>query len=178
MGSKVVPCPLNDELAVKLGKKDFEELKEFAHATADAALQNKNNAAIIESIAARLIENNTISVPNWMSLSEAQYLVHQAKLDWQNMADLDKEKYLQVAEKNVKLSLILDRVREENPEAQLTDQEVFDVLKQNLAKTQTVDSVDSVIQQMNKTGYLQILFSRIRDEHTMDFIVKTVKVVE
>jgi trigger factor len=178
MGSKITPCPLNDELAVKLGKKDFQELKEFAHATASAGVQNKYKESIAEAVAARLVDSNTIDVPNWMSLSEAQYLVHQAKLDWNSLSDPDKEKYLQVGEKNVKLSLILDRIREENPEAQLTDQEVFDVLKQNLAKTQTGASMDDVIQQMNKTGYLQILFSRIRDEHTMDFITKTVKVIE
>jgi trigger factor len=178
MGSKITPCPLDDSLAVKLGKKDFQELKEFAHATAGVGVQNKYKAALAESVAARLVDTNVITVPNWMSLSEAQYLAHQAKLEWTAMPDDDKEKYLQIGEKNVKLSLILDRIREENPEAQLTDQEVFDVLKQNLAKTQTGASMDDVIQQMNKTGYLQILFSRIRDEHTMDFITKTVKLVE
>jgi len=178
MGSKVTPCPLDDSLAVKLGKKDFQELKEFAHATAGAGVQNKFKAAIAEAVAAHLVNSNVISVPNWMSLSEAQYLANQAKLDWNVLEDKDKEKYIEVAEKNVKLSLILDRVREDNPEAQLTDQEVFDVIKQNLAKTQTGASPDEVIQQMNKNGYLQILFSRIRDEHAMDFITKTVRVIE
>lgn len=178
MGSKVTPCPLNDELAVKLGKKDFAELREFAHATAGAGIQNKHKAAIVDAVALKLVESNQIKVPNWMSLSEAQYLAHQSKLDWVTLSDEDKEKYLQLGEKNVKLSLILDKVRDENPEAQLTDQEVFDVIKQNLAKTQSATSLDEVIQQMNKSGYLQILFSRIRDEHAMDFITKTVKLVE
>lgn len=178
MGSKITPCPLNDELAVKLGKKDFAELREFAHATASAGVQNKYKNAIAEAVAARLVSTNDMKVPNWMALSEAQYLVHQAKLDWMLMSDEDKEKYLQLGEKNVKLSLILDRIRDENPEAQLTDQEVFEVIKQNLAKTQVATSLDEVIQQMNKSGYLQILFSRIRDEHTMDFITKSVKVIE
>ena len=178
MGSKIIPCALNDELAIKLGKNNFEELREFAHATAGAGVQNKHKNAINERVAAILIDTNPIKVPNWMALSEAQYLAHQAKLDWATLLDEDREKYLELGEKNVRLSLILDKIRDENPEAQLTDQEVFDIIKQNLAKTQIETSLDEVIQQMNKSGYLQILFSRIRDEHTMDFITKTVKLVE
>lgn len=178
MGSKVTPCPLNDELAVKLGKKDMNELREFANVTATASIQNKAKQVLNEAVVSNLLDNNTIDVPNWMSLSEAQYLVQQSKLDWNAIDDLDKEKYLELGAKNVKLSLILDKVREDNPEAQLTDQEVFDVIKQNLANTKITASVDEVIGQMNKSGYLQILFSRIKDEHTMDFITKTVKVIE
>jgi trigger factor len=178
MGSKTTPCPLDDTLALKFGKKDFAELKAFASGTAEAAIQNKSKQNINEAVAGRLVESNKFDVPNWLSLSEAQYLVHNAKLDWNILSDLDKEKYIEMGAKNVKLSLILDKIRESNPEAQLTDQEVFEVLKHNLAKTQVKQPLDEVIQQMNKTGYLQILFSRIRDEHTMDFITKTVKLVE
>jgi hypothetical protein len=39
-------------------------------------------------------------------------------------------------------------------------------------------SLDDIIKEMSRTGYLQILFSRIRDEHTLDFVVKNIKVVE
>jgi trigger factor len=178
MGSKTTPCPLDDTLAHKMNKKDFTELREFVTGTAMAAVKNKFKNAINEAVANRLVTNNVVNVPNWMSLSEAQYLAHQSKLDWATLDNLDKERYLEMAEKNVKLSLILDKIRDENPEAQLTDQEVFEVFKAHLAKTQAPQSIDDVIQQMNKTGYLQILFSRIRDEHTMDFITKTVRVIE
>lgn len=177
-GSKTTPAPLDDSLAVKLGKKDFNDLKEYVRATAMASLENKRKAALNEAIANHLVDKTEINVPNWMKLSEAQYLAHNAKMEWANVLDEDKEKYLEFAAKNVKLALILDRVREETPEAQLTDQEVFEVIKQNLAKTSVTQSLDEVIQQMNKTGYLQILFSRIRDEHTMDFISKNVKLIE
>ena len=94
------------------------------------------------------------------------------------MPDSDKETFLEMAKKNVKLSLILDQIREKEPETQLSDQEVFEVIKQNLAQTKMTQSLDEVIQQMNRTGYLQILFSRIRDEHTMDHVVKAVKLIE
>jgi trigger factor len=178
MGSKTIPCPLDDTLATKMGKTTFAELRELASGTAQAALQNKVKQQLNEAIANKLIVDNQVDVPPWMSLSEAQYLTHQAHLEWAKLNDIDKEQYILMSEKNVKLSLVLDKVRELNPEAQLTDQEVFDILKSNLARTKATQSVDEVIQQMNKSGYLQILFSRIRDEYAMDFIAKSVKVIE
>jgi FKBP-type peptidyl-prolyl cis-trans isomerase (trigger factor) len=133
---------------------------------------------VTEAVARRLLADNTVPVPPWLALSEAQYLVHQAKLDWNTLADVDKEKYLQVGEQNVKLALILDKVRESEVSAQLTDQEVFEVVKRNLAQTKVQTSIDDVIKEMNRTGYLQILFSRIRDEHALDYVVKSAKIIE
>jgi hypothetical protein len=83
-----------------------------------------------------------------------------------------------MSEKNVKLSLILDKIRELEPEAQLTDQETFEIVKRTLLTNKLPTSLDEVLQEMSRTGYLQILFSRIRDEHTVDFVVKNAKVVE
>jgi trigger factor len=177
-GAKTTPCPLDDQLAVRMGKKDFNELQEFVGAAAAARVGNSGKMALHDAIAKRLVADNTINVPNWMSLSEAQYLAHQSQLDWTTMTDVDKEKFIEMAAKNVKLSLVLDRVREKEVESQLSDQEVFDIIKKNLAQTKIDKSIDEVIQEMNRTGYLQILFSRIRDEYTMDFIVKTAKVIE
>lgn len=178
MGSKTTPAALDDELAKQMGKKDYPELRAYVHASADARVANANRMALTEAVATRLISDNSFQVPPFMSLSEAQYLAHQSKLDWNTMTDQDKEKYLELAEKNVRLSLVLDKIREVEPESQLTDQEVFEVIKQNLAHTQVQHPIDEIIKEMNRTGYLQILFSRIRDEHALDFVVKKVKVIE
>lgn len=178
MGSKTELCPLDDTLAVKMGKKDFTELKEFVSAAAMGRTANAKKLSLNESITRRLVSDNKITIPNWLSLSEARYLAHSAKIDWETLSELDKNKYLEVAENNVRLSLILDRIRELEPEAQLTDQEVFDIIKQNLVKTNIHTSVDDVIKEMNRTGYMQILFSRIKDEFTVDFLVKNTKVIE
>ena len=178
MGSKTVPCALDDEMAKKIGKSNFAELQETVAQAAFARSASLNKMAIHEAVAKKLVAGTQMQVPQWMSLSEAQYLAQQSQLDWNILPDADKEKMIDMAEQNVKLSLILDRIRDGEPEAQLTDQEVFEIIKQNLAQTKVTQSLDEVIQQMNKTGYLQILFSRIRDENTMDFIVKTVKLID
>lgn len=178
MGSKSEPCPLDDELAKKMAKESFAELRELVMGAASAKVNENNKQALVEALAHRLVQDNVFVVPNWLALSEAQYLAHQSHLDWEKMPDSDKEKYIEMSEKNVKLSLILDKIREEEPEAQLSDQEVFDIIKHNLAQTKVQTSLDDVIKEMNRTGYLQILFSRIRDEHAIDFVIKTLNVVE
>jgi FKBP-type peptidyl-prolyl cis-trans isomerase (trigger factor) len=137
-----------------------------------------NKMAVQDAVAKKLVASVEMQVPRWMSLSEAQYLSQQSQMDWNILPDSDKERMIEMAEQNVKLSLILDKVREAEPDAQLTDQEVFEIIKQNLAQTKVTQSLDEVIQQMNKTGYLQILFSRIRDENTMDYVLKTVKLID
>ena len=100
------------------------------------------------------------------------------KVDWDKLQDVDRSRFVEMAERNVKLSLILDRIRENEPEAQVSDQEVFEIIKQNIAHSQMPQSPDEIIKKMNETGYLQILFSRIKDEYALDFIAKTVKFVE
>jgi trigger factor len=178
MGSKSNPCPLDDTLAQRLGKKDYAELRTFVANMAVAKTSDLYQMTINETVARRLLADNTVDVPPWLALSEAQFLVHQAKLDWNTLADSDKEKYLSIGEQNVKLSLILDKVRESEVEAQLSDQEVYEMVKQNLANTKTENNLEDVIKEMNKTGYLGILFSQIRDQFALDYIVKSTKLID
>jgi FKBP-type peptidyl-prolyl cis-trans isomerase (trigger factor) len=178
MGSKTAPCPLDDTLAIKVGKQNITELREFVTATAVGRIAHAHQLRINEAVANRLIVDNKLDVPGWLTLSEAQYLVHQAKLEWSSLPDSDREKYLELGEKNVKLALVLDKIREVEASAQLTDQEVFDIIKKNLANTKVQTSLDDIIKEMNRTGQLQILFSRVRDEHALDFVVKHIKLIE
>ena len=178
MGSKTTPAALDDELAKKLGKKDYAELRDFIGQSAAGKAHHAFHMQVTEQCARRLVNDNQIPVPPWLALSEAQYLVHSAKLDWNAMNDADREKYLGMAEQNVKLALVLDRIRETEPEAQLSDQEVFEVIKRNLAQTKVDKPLDEIIKEMQRTGYLQVLFSRIKDEHTLDYVAKSARIIE
>jgi trigger factor len=178
MGSKNIPCPLDDQLAQKVGKADYNELREHVNGIAVAKVADAKRSALLDAIINRMVDENKFEVPQWASLSEAQYLAQQSHVNWETSDDADKERFLTIAEKNCKIALILDRIRDEEPEAQLSDQEVFDMIKQNIAKSKSDKSPDEIIQEANKSGYLQILFSRIKDEHTLDFIVKSVSILE
>lgn len=178
MGSKTEPCPLDDSLAEKIGKKDFAELRDFVTSIATGRVANMDKVSLNEAVANRLVADNQVDVPPWMSISEAKYIAHSAKMDWDTLPDQDKERYLEIAVRNVKLSLILDKIRESEPEAQLTDQEVFNIIKQNLVKTVEKDKLDDTIKEWSRTGYLQIVMQRIKEEYCLDFAVKQMKVME
>jgi trigger factor len=177
-GSKTTPCALDDSLASKLGKNSFAELREFVLASAQAQIANKLQLQLTEAVSKRLVQDNKIVVPNWMALSEAKYIAHGAKINWDSLPDQDKLKYLQVAADNVRLSLILDKIRENEPDAQLTDQEVIDIIKRNMGSNANTTSFEQLLQQMNQSGYLRVLMSRIKDEHVLDFLVKNSKIAE
>lgn len=177
MGSKQIPAALDDELANKLGKKNFLELKEFVTKTALARLQQSEHNKLTEFVASKLVENHDFEVPNWLVVSEAKYLVHNAKSDWDKLADLDKKQFMNVAARNVKTSLVLDRIREEEPEAQLSDEEMLEIVKREVSRNSQA-TPDEMIQEMNRTGYLQVLFARLKDEYTLDFIIKTSTIIE
>lgn len=178
MGTKTTPCALDDTFAAKLGKQTFIELREFVLGSAQSQLQMKFKTALSAAVSKKLVDSNTIEVPDWMVLSEARYLAYSAKIDWVTLPDLDKERYMELASQNVKLSLILEKIRDNYPEAQLSDQEVFDIMKRTLSNNNLNVPLDSVLNDLNKTGYLQVLISRIRDEHALDFVVNNVKIIE
>lgn len=178
MGSRVEPMPLDDSLATKLGKKDFEELKGYVLGNAQAKVAHSTKSLLNEAVSNKLVSMHDIDVPNWLTLAEAQYLAYQSKSNWNTMPDENKEKLMSLATKNVKMSLILDKIRDSEPEAQMSDQEAFDYIKSYISQTQPSLSLEDTLKDMNKTGYLQILASKLKDEHTLDFIVKNARIID
>jgi trigger factor len=178
MGAKHNPCPLNDELAAKVGKNSFAELKELVCQSAMARFSENSVVMLNNAISRKLLDTHQFKVPNWLSLAEAKFITKQAKIDWEKLADVDREKYMEIAENNVKLSLILDKIRDSEPEAQLSDQEVLEIIKENITKTKTEAAIEDIIKEMSRNGYLQILSAKIKDEYTLNFVSKTVKVIE
>lgn len=189
MGSKVTPMPLNDALAIKAGKNTLDELRTYVTGLAQAKQQEMGRTSSTQQITSHLLAKHEIKLPSWLILSEAQYLATSANVQWETLADPDREQYLKMGEHNVKTSLLLDKIREKEPEAQLSDQEVLSSLEQNIAKTlqtrpmhvegaQDLKTVDDVMLELNKSGRLPILASRIRDEHTFDFLIKSTRFIE
>lgn len=179
MGSRNIPHALDDSLAKQFNLETLDELRENVSKTAMVAVKKAEEEKLHEAIYSKLADAVTFQVPPYMSVSEAKYLAHKSKLNWDELCKEDKDKFLLTAENNVKISLILDKIREEEPDANLTDVETFNVIKSHIARySQTATDAESKMKEMQKTGYLQILFSRIKDEQTMKFLTKTIKVIE
>lgn len=178
-GSKNSPAPIDDELANRFNHKNIDDLMADLSMRAskeyDATLKSKK----IEQLTALLLENNKTDVPSWLALHEAKYLASNSRNNWDNLNNEEKLYYIQTASKNVQLGLILEKVREEEPECQLTEEETLEIIKRAIPENLLQkSSLQDTLQALNSSGQLQLLVNRAKDEHTFDFLLKSSKFVE
>jgi len=176
--SKTVPHALNDELAQKFASENIDDLTSKINMAASKRYEDSLLVKKIENITGILLDGSNIDVPSWLSLQEAQYLCSSNKGDWNSLTEANKQSLLDAGAKNVKLSLILEKIREEEPDCQLSDEEVVQIIKNNLSKADLKKSVEESLKDLNSGGYLQVLINRARDEHTMQFIINSSTIVE
>ena len=176
LGAKVIPAPLSDELAQKIGAKNIQEIMNGTKVVADNRLKEEEDAHYANQISARLVSAHDFKIPSWLTASEAKFNASKNGSEWDTMTDFEKEQYVAGAEKSIKLSLVLNKVREEFPESCLTDEESFRILKENFTKSSP--EPEKAIESAYKNGILQILLSRVKDDYALQAIKKTCTIVE
>jgi len=183
MASKSIPAALDDALAFKIGAKDMAEMISLTQGMASRRVQELEKKYIAEQIASRLVQNHEFVVPDWLATFEAKMLCRQYGQNWDQLADENKSNFLTFATKNVKLSIILDKIREVEPEAQSSDEEVMTQIKSNVKDYATMPGMigksdEEILETIHKSGYMNALVSTVRDDFTMEFIAKNSTIVE
>lgn len=184
MGSKLSPAALDDELAKKLNVENIQKLIDMTQGAASARVQELEKRYLSEQVGTKLLKEHAINVPNWLALFEGKLYAKQHGHNWENLNDDEKLKFLEIAKRNIKLSIILDKIRENEPEAQLSDEEVINMVKRNLPFFQkdlpnmSNKSEIDVLQAINDKGYMPILLAHIKNDFTIDFIIKNSTIVE
>jgi trigger factor len=175
-GSKITPAPLDNTLAEKVGFKSFDDLMNYAKATASNRIKEIETTHIFDQIGKRLLANHDFRVPSWIIAGEAQINAKQNGENWETISDEKKTRYADYSEKSVKLSMILSKIRDNEPDAALTDEEVLHIAKLNIG--QYDKNPDTVLEKLYKNGQLPLLAGRIRDENTLNYIRKNCNIVE
>ncbi len=177
MGMRTVLAPLSDELAQKCNLKNLEELRRTVEGI--AANQNKKtqDMAVGNQLKAVLVEKHDFKVPQWLNLMEAQDQARKANKDWNLLTDEEKADLNVAAEKNVKFALILDSIRTANPECELSEQEVIQMLAQKLQAGGITD-VNDYLTKAQKSGHLVAMVASLRNEYSFQWAVNNVKLVE
>ena len=184
LGSKVIPCPLDDTLAKKIGAPDVATMISMTQGMASSRMDELAKKHLAEQVVLRLIENHPFEIPNWLALFEGELLAKQYGIDWATATDPQKETLLEAATKNIRISIILDKIREEEVEAQLSDEEVMNLIKSNIGKYKhkmpemSNKSDEEVFEALTKSGYMQVVAANIKDDFTVDFIIKNSTIVE
>lgn len=176
MGSKIESAPLNEALAKIVGVQTVDELMDQTRAIASNRIAEIERNFKTDQVSRRLIEDHIFEVPHWIISAEAKINARYAGKEWEKISNSDKEIFIKQAENSVKLSLILEKIRENEPEAQLTQQEILSIAKANIS--QYAPNPDKVFGEILNSGHLSIFLNRIKDEYTLDFIVKNCNVVE
>ena len=177
MGTKKKPAPLDDELAKKIGFETYKELRTQLEGSATQRMQVRKNLKLANQVVTRLVENHDFEVPAWLVLIESQRAAQAMGKDWDSLSDEEIKDLNDDSTKQVKLSLILDSVRETEPEAVFSEGELLQKLQMNLLQ-QGHQNANQVIQQMHANGTLIGHVARLRDEATVQWIINTCKVVE
>jgi trigger factor len=184
MASKSVPAALDDALAQKVGVNDVAALIEATKGMAGKRVQELEQRNLKEQASLRLLEQHEFEIPVWLSSFEAELLSRQYGYTWANVSDVQKENFIKLAERNVRLSIILDKIRETEPDAQMSDEEVFSSIKNNIGlyknslQGMAGKTDQEVIEKISHSGYMPALVSTVKDDFTMDFVIKNSNVVE
>lgn len=178
MGSKVNPSPLDDSLALKVGINSFDELQKTVSVEASNQIEKLNNNYYFDQIAKRLVENHKIDVPYWMSLTEAKLFAKSKQSNFDSLSEDEKKALTTQCEKSVKLSLILEKIRELEPEAQLSDEELYGMTKEEISKMAPPEESNKVLQNMIKSGQLGVFFNKLKDNYTLKFVFNNSTIIE
>ena len=176
-GQKTKPAELNDDMAKRINKENLDTLMREIKASANNQVNNARRSNTINNLTAKLLENTVIDVPQFLTLQEARYLSVSAGVEWDNLSDIDKNYYLTRAEQNVKLSLILEAIRENEADANFSDEEAFEVIKSNL-KNMTDEQKNAELFKLAQNNQLNMMVNSIKDQFTLDYIYKNSKTVE
>jgi len=176
MGSKKVPPPLDDLLATKAGFKDMQELINKATGLATASLQQSQELEIINQVSKKLVSLNDINLPEFLVSSEVKNIIFQQKIQPETLIEENIELIKSKAIENTKLALILDAIREKEPDATLSDTECFNILKERVNSLS--QNPNEVFAELQKSGNMIFMLASLKNDHTLKWVASKTKIIE
>jgi trigger factor len=173
MGTKQNPHPLDEEFYQIMGVQNAEEIINKLRSISKMSIERNQRDGIRAQVAAQIIERNKFEVPKFIVEQEAKQLALQSGFSFSTLSDYDREDFLTKAEKNTRLSFILDSVRENEPDSILNEVEARNVLTAHI-QSQGGDP-EKVFKNYN---YAAMLLSSIKDEFTLQWIADKATIIE
>ena len=175
-GTKTILPALDDDFANKLGFETFDKLLGEAIGTASSQLDKEKKQLISNQVLGRILENHEFEVPAWFVLMESQNAVRSLGSKWSDMTELDIDELNKQSVKKLKLSMILDAIRDEEPEAVFSEQEVLNTIRANIENNG--GNPEEVLSSAQKDGTLIGLVARLRDQATIEWLISKSTVID
>lgn len=176
MGTKRKPCVADDEMAKKCGCSNLDELNGQLQAMVGQKIKKAELDALRKQVCLRLVQDNDFKVPEFLIEPEMGMILARSGIKSQSLTDENKEQLKTMALNNVKLSLILDSIRDLESDAVLSDGEAQEALAKRLV-AQGLDPKQQLVE-YQKSGALLGMISGLRDEFTLQWLVSKVKILE
>ena len=168
MGLRPVPCSSDEELAERAGEASFEELKTKILAHCEQEVKRIEKILLQQAVSEKLLSNHQFKIPDWLISGETEQLCKTAGIKEPT------EQLIKQAEKNVRLSLILEEIRTKEPDAQVSDVELINTLKRQVKDD---PKLGQLIVEMEKSGQIGMWLAQSRVNFVLDWVVGTSKVV-
>lgn len=176
MGTKQIPCALDDSLAIKLGFDNFAALRKHVEGLALGQATNETETGIQQQIINRILEGHNFEVPNFLVAAESQAIANKYGTKLDSLEPEMRSKINDLAKKQVKLSLILDSIREQEPELELSESEVLNSLRQKISEAGY--EPQKFLIDAQKKGQLPGMVSGLQYQATIGWLVSQSKVIE
>ena len=168
MGLRPVPCSSDEELAERAGEASFEELKTKLLAHCETEVKRIEKILLQQAVSEKLLTNHQFKIPDWLISGETEQLCKTAGIKEPT------DQLIKQAEKNVRLSLILEEIRTKEPDAQVSDVELVNSLKRQIKDD---PKLQQLIIEMEKSGQIGMWLAQSRVNFVLDWVASTSKVV-
>lgn len=176
MGTKTVPKALDDDLAKVCGYETLDDLINGLRVSYSNKAQQELLLNVKQQVISRLLAEHEFIVPGVLVDLETQHLAIMNQVNLKDLSDDEREQFRKLAEQQVRLSLILDSIREKNPESVLSDIDAKTLLLNRAASNNK--NPEEFLEEASKNGTLVGLISSLRDEYTIQWVIDQVTLVE
>jgi trigger factor len=174
MGTKRKPHPIDEEFLKQVGVNTLDELKLKLSTVSKSIVDQQAKSDIRQQASVRLLQENTFEIPDFLVKAEAEHMGGGA-MAFSLLSDDEKNKLMIKAKDSVHLSLVLDSVREVEPDACINAQEARNYLKSNIqAQGQDPSWVDNP----QASNIVANLIGSVTNEFTLQWICDQSKIIE
>lgn len=173
MGTRTKPHLLNEEFYALMGVQNIEELLNGLKSIARMSIERSRQDALRKQVSVRLLEGHQFRIPQFIIDEEAKSIAARQGLVFDTVTDSEKNKFKEQAEENSKLSLILDSIRENEPDAVLNEIEARNSLSAHL-QSQGVNPEEV----FKNPAHTAVLLHSLKDEFTLQWLINQATIVE
>jgi FKBP-type peptidyl-prolyl cis-trans isomerase (trigger factor) len=173
MGTKQSLAEVNDEFLAKCGVNSVADLNEKLVAIIKSRVDHSESSFIRNQVATKLLEDNEVKIPEFLITSQAEHICRQHGRVYQKLSAEEQKAFKDESEKQVKLSLILDSVREKEPNAVINDAEAY----QALIRRANIIGEDpkKFVAEAQRDGSIGLMIAALKDEFTLQYVANQVK---